>query len=49
MIKVGIIGLGLIGASILKGLYKNSAYEIFCYSNSSFKNAKKYTKNSSND
>ena len=49
MIKVGIIGLGLIGASILKGLYKNKNYEIFCYSKSSYKIAKKYTKNSSDD
>lgn len=49
MIKVGIIGLGLIGASILKGLSKDNNYEIFCYSNSSFKKAKKYTKNSSDD
>ncbi|MBR5303213.1 MAG: prephenate dehydrogenase/arogenate dehydrogenase family protein [Candidatus Gastranaerophilales bacterium] len=48
MKKVGIIGLGLIGASILKGLFANKNYEIFCYSNSSFKEAKKYTKNSSN-
>lgn len=48
MKKVGIIGLGLIGASILKGLFTNKNYEIFCYSNSSFKKAKKYTKNSSN-
>lgn len=49
MIKVGIIGLGLIGASILKGLYKNKEYEIYCYSNSSFKEAKKYAKNSSDN
>ena len=49
MIKVGIIGLGLIGASILKALYNNKNYEIFCYSNSSFKKALKYTKNSSNN
>lgn len=49
MVKVGIIGLGLIGASILKALYKNEKYELFCLSNSSFKKAKKYTKNSSND
>ena len=49
MIKVGIIGLGLIGASILKGLYKNDEYEIFCYSNSSYKKALKYTKNASNN
>ena len=49
MIKVGIIGLGLIGASILKGLYKNKAYELFCYSNSSYKKAKKYTKNASDE
>ena len=46
MIKVGIIGLGLIGASILKGLYQNKNYELFCYSNSSYKKALKYTKKS---
>lgn len=46
-IKVGISGLGLIGSSILKALYKK--YEIFCHSNSSYKKALKYTKNSSND
>ena len=40
MIKVGIIGLGLIGASILKALCKNKKYELFCYSNSSYKDAK---------
>lgn len=49
MIKVGIIGLGLIGASILKGLHKNKEYELFCYSNSSHKKALKYTKSSSCD
>lgn len=49
MIKVGIVGLGLIGASILKGLYNNKKYELFCYSNSSYEKALKYTKNSSND
>lgn len=49
MIKVGIIGLGLIGASILKKLHNNQNYELFCYSNSSFKKALKYTKNASND
>lgn len=49
MIKVGIIGLGLIGASILKGLYNNKEYELFCCSNSSYKIAKKYTKNASFD
>jgi len=49
MIKVGIIGLGLIGASILKGLYQNKNYELFCYSNSSYKKALKYTKNALND
>jgi len=49
MKKVGIIGLGLVGASILKALAKNEKYELFCYSNSSFKKALKYTKNASND
>lgn len=49
MIKVGIIGLGLIGASILKALYKNNNYEIYCVSNSSFKKALKYTPHASDD
>ena len=49
MIKVGIIGLGQIGSSILKTLYKNKEYELFCYSKSSFKKAKKYTKHANND
>lgn len=48
-IKVGIIGLGLIGASILEALYEQEKYELFCQSNSSFKSALKYTKNASND
>ncbi len=48
-IKLGILGLGLIGSSLLKALYKNEKYEIYCHSNSSFKNALKYCKNSSND
>lgn len=48
-IKVGIAGLGLIGASLLKALFKKSDYEIFCYSNSSFEKALKYTKHSSCD
>lgn len=48
-IKLGIIGLGLIGSSILKGLYKNNDYEIFCISNSSYKKALKYTKKASSD
>lgn len=49
MKKVGIIGLGLIGASILKGLSKNSNYELFCYSNSSVKKALEYCKNASDN
>lgn len=47
MKKIGIVGLGLIGGSILKKLYKNSKYEIFCCSNSSYIEALEYTKNSS--
>ncbi len=47
--KVGIIGLGLIGASILKGLSKNNDYELFVCSKSNYKNAFDYTKNSSFD
>ncbi|MBQ8635999.1 prephenate dehydrogenase/arogenate dehydrogenase family protein [bacterium] len=49
MIKVGIIGLGLIGGSILKALSKHSEYELYCYSNSSYKKALQYCKNASND
>lgn len=48
MKKIGIIGLGLIGASILKGLC-NKDYELFCYSKSSYKKALDFCKNSSND
>lgn len=49
MIKVGITGLGLIGASILKGLSQNEDYEIFCHSFSSVEKALEYTKNASSD
>ncbi len=48
-IKVGIVGLGLIGSSLLKALSKKSEYELFCASNSSFKKALEYTKNASDD
>ena len=41
-IKVGIIGLGLIGASILKSL-QNKNYEFFCVSKSSHAKAEKYS------
>ncbi len=47
--KIGIIGLGLIGASILEALSEIENYELFCHSNSSFEKAKKYTKNASDD
>ena len=47
--KIGIVGLGLIGGSILKKLSQNKNYEIFTVSNSSSKEALKYTKNSSNN
>lgn len=49
MIKVGIIGLGLIGGSILKALYNNKNYELYCYSKSSYKKALNYCKNSNDD
>ena len=42
MKKVGIIGLGLIGTSILKKLSQINKYELFCVTNSSEKLAKKY-------
>ena len=48
-IKLGIVGLGLIGASILKKLYNNEDYEIYCHSNSSYNEAKNYTPFASND
>ncbi|MBQ8847588.1 MAG: prephenate dehydrogenase/arogenate dehydrogenase family protein [Candidatus Gastranaerophilales bacterium] len=48
LLKVGIIGLGLIGASLLKRLSQKK-YEIFCYSKSSYKKAKKYSKFASDD
>ena len=48
-LKVGISGLGLIGSSILKGLAKNSCYELYCHSISSAKKALEYTKNASSD
>ena len=47
--KVGILGLGLIGSSILKGLAKNSKYELYCNSNSSVEKALRYTKNASSN
>ncbi len=46
--KVGITGLGLIGGSILKGLYKTKKYELFAHSSSSSNKALKYAI-SSND
>ena len=48
-INVGVIGLGLIGSSILKGLSDSSDYELFVCSKSSYKKALVYTKNSSDD
>ncbi|MBR6298480.1 MAG: prephenate dehydrogenase [Candidatus Gastranaerophilales bacterium] len=48
-INVGVIGLGLIGSSILKGLSDNSDYELFVCSKSSYKKALAYTKNSSDE
>lgn len=47
-IKIGILGLGLIGASILKSL-QDKDYEFYCVSSSSYKKAKKYSNLSSND
>lgn len=48
-IKLGIIGLGLIGSSILKGLASKADYEIFCATNSSVEKAKKYSDNVSSE
>ena len=46
-IKVGIVSLGLIGSSILKGLYKK--YEVYCYSMTLPQDAFNYSKNVSNN
>jgi len=46
-INIGIAGLGIIGASLLKCLSKKN-YNIFCTTNSSLKKAKKYTPDCSN-
>ena len=48
-IKVGIIGLGLIGGSILKVLAKKSCYELHCVSSSSYKKVKSYCEAGSNN
>lgn len=48
-IKLGIIGLGLMGASLLKALARKKEYEIYCVSNSSFEKARKYSKIASKD
>ncbi len=49
MIKVGIVGLGLIGSSLLKKISKNPDYEVFVCSKSSYFDAFQYTKNSSDE
>ncbi len=49
MINVGIAGLGLIGASILKGLSNNKNYKIRCFSKSCYKEALKYSEYASDD
>lgn len=46
--KVGVIGLGLIGGSILKAL-SGFDFELFAVSKSSYKKALEYTKNASDD
>ena len=46
--KIGIIGLGLIGSSLLRALSEKN-YELYCVSNSSYKQAKKYCKFASDD
>ena len=48
-IKIGIVSLGLIGGSILKGLSQNKSYEIFCCSKGSSKKALKYCNNADSD
>ena len=48
-VKVGIVGLGLIGSSILRGLFDINDYELFVCSKSSYTEALNYTKNSSFD
>jgi len=47
-IKIGIVGLGLIGASILKGL-QNKNYEFYCVSTSCYKKAQDFSKVAGDD
>ena len=46
--KIGIVGLGLIGASLLKSL-QNKNYEFYCVSASSFKKAEPLCKIAGDD
>ncbi len=48
-IKVGIIGLGLIGGSLLKVLANKSCYELYCVSSSSYKEAAPFCKIASDE
>ncbi len=48
-IKVGIVGLGLIGASLLKALANKVDYEIYCVSSSSFEKALSFCDKASDD
>ena len=45
-LKIGILGLGLIGGSILKALFEKQKYQLFAVSKSSYKKAEKYAKTS---
>lgn len=45
-LKLGILGLGLIGGSVLKALHALDKYELFAVSRSSYKEASKYAKTS---
>ena len=45
-LKIGILGLGLIGGSILKALHSLDKYELFAVSKSSYKEASEYGKTS---
>ncbi len=48
-IKLGIVGLSVIGASIFDALKDNNDYELYIHSNSGFNKVKEFVKQSSND
>ena len=48
-LKIGILGLGLIGGSILKALYFTDKYYLIAVSNSSYLNAQNFSDVSTDD